>query len=73
MAKFTFLFHDGGKIVFDARKCKHYSGHAALDDVTVLENTRNYSIKVGEKFIRFNIALNDNLFGMIPSDVEADK
>jgi hypothetical protein len=66
--KFTFLFHDGSRIVFSADEVKHYTGHAALTNATVLENTKNYAVKVGDHFDRFNIALNDNLFGMFPSD-----
>lgn len=70
MTKFTFLFHDGGKIVFKAASVKHFTGHAALEDATVLENTKNYCIRVGEHFDRFNIALNADLFGMAPSELD---
>ena len=68
MKTFTFLFHDGGRIVFSADETKHFTGHAVLTNATVLENTKNYCIKVGDHFTRFNIALNADLFGMIPSE-----
>lgn len=73
MAKFTFLFHDGGKVIFSAKICKHYSGHAALEDATVLENTANYAIRAGDHFDRFNIALNAPLFGMFPTEEVPDE
>jgi len=65
--KFTFLFHDGSEIVFKAEDCKHYTGHAALSNAEVVKNTKNH-IPVGTKFLRFNIALNGDLFGMYPSE-----
>jgi hypothetical protein len=65
--KFHFLFHDGSEIVFEAADCKHYTGHAALSNVTIIKNTKN-SIPVGSKFLRFNIALNADLFGMYPEE-----
>ena len=65
--KFTFLFHDGSEIVFSASDCKHFTGHAALTDATIIKNTKN-KIPEGTHFSRFNIALNSDLFGMYPEE-----
>lgn len=67
--KYTFLFHDGTRIVFEADDCKHYTGHAALSNATIIENSKNH-IKKGTHFLRFNIALNGDLFGMYPEEDE---
>jgi hypothetical protein len=72
MLKFTFLFHDGGRVVFLAEETKHFTGHAVLTNATVLENTANYAVKVGDHFSRFNIALNAPLFGMFPEEEKID-
>lgn len=67
MTTFHFLFHDGTEIVFSAATCKHYTGHAALEDATIIKNSKNY-VPVGTHFSRFNIALNGDLFGMYPEE-----
>jgi len=64
---FTFLFHDGSEIVFRASDVKHFTGHAAITDATIVKNTKN-GVPVGKHFDRFNIALNSDLFGMYPEE-----
>jgi hypothetical protein len=68
MINFHFLFHDGSEIVFRAAECKHYTGHAALTDATLVGNGRmeRNGLQIGTHFARFNIALNSDLFGMYP-------
>lgn len=70
--KFTFLFHDGSKIVFLADDCRHFTGHAALTNATIIKNTKN-EIPVQTHFMRFNIALNGDLFGMYPEELPTEE
>ena len=72
MMHFHFLFHDGSEIVFYAEDCKHFTGHAALSNAEITKNTKN-NIPVGTKFLRFNIALNSDLFGMYPEVSENEE
>lgn len=67
--KFHFIYHDGGELVFEASDCHHYSGHAALTDATLIEDTRHKNlIPKGQKFSRLNLTLNGNLFAMYPEE-----
>jgi hypothetical protein len=64
--KFHFLFHNAAEIVIEADKCKHYTGHAALTNATIISNTGIAHLHLGQTFKRLNLALNGHMLGMYP-------
>jgi hypothetical protein len=42
MLKYHFLYHDGSSVSFEAADCKHYIGHAALTNTTVVDRIDSY-------------------------------
>jgi hypothetical protein len=74
MIKVTFEFLDGEVWMFNANTVKHYSGHAAIEDATLVHFRHHtpWGINLNETVKRFNVALY-GLRSMLPVEIPEPK
>lgn len=70
--RFHFIYDDGSILIFEASDAKHFTGHVALTDATLVSKyAGSYgidNIPEGKVFPRINLALNGNLLCMWPEE-----